>query len=167
MFCEICHHLVRFCEILWDILRYSEIWWDTDILWDMARFCDIWLVSVIWDLIRFCEIWWDWMRFGKILWNKVRFGAVGFVRVGAIWCDLRVKPTNSMSGHKNLQNVAVCWEHLFCSSLNTAPIIFNITHTEAPLLTDHLGTQGRSSDDQGFRMVGVSGVGEPIPFKRN
>ena len=35
-------------------------------------------------------------------------------------------------------------------------------NTVPPLLTIHLGTQGRSLDDQGFRVVGVSGVRKKI-----
>ena len=45
-------------------------------------------------------------------------------RVTTLISCFRVKPTNSMSEHKNLLNVAVCREHLFCYGLNTAPIIF-------------------------------------------
>ena len=36
----------------------------------------------------------------------------------------RVKPTNAMLRHKNLKDVAVCRENLFCYSLNNGPIIF-------------------------------------------
>ena len=34
----------------------------------------------------------------------------------------------------------------------------NHTDYSTTLLTNHLGTQGPSSDDQGFRVVGISGV---------
>ena len=39
--------------------------------------------------------------------------------------------------------------------------------TVPPLLTDHLRTQGRWSDDQGFWMVRVLGVGGHTPLKKN
>ena len=41
-----------------------------------------------------------------------------------------------------------------------------MTHTVPPLLTGHLRTQGRSSDDQSFQMVGISGVGDTTPLKK-
>ena len=38
-----------------------------------------------------------------------------------------------------------------------------IKYTVPPLLTDHLGTHGRWSDDRGCRMVGVLVLGAPNP----
>ena len=44
--------------------------------------------------------------------------------------------------------------------------LITVSNTVPPLLTDHLGTQDRSSDDWGFRMVGVLGVGDQTPLKK-
>ena len=40
-------------------------------------------------------------------------------------------------------------------------------YTVPPLLTDHLRTQGRWLNDQGFQVVRVWGVGDPTPLKNN
>ena len=46
---------------------------------------------------------------------------------------LKVKPTNSMSGHRNLQNVAVSKEHIFYYNLSTVPIIFTHIMYHVPM----------------------------------
>ena len=70
-------------------------------------------------LLRVGQVTRKWATFSSVLHRGHVVSAV-WLKVAPLW----VKPTNSMSRHKNPQNVAVCRKHLFCYSLNTAPVIF-------------------------------------------